>query len=799
MPSDSLPIWLATEGAVRRFFELLGFVVENVAIGGRQIDLVATRPDTLDLAPERWVIEVTTERVGAQKGAEDYQKLDLARRTAYPGARTMIVTTAGFTDDQKATLKSLSVVPLTYSELESRQLNLLLFAHQSLSGLRAAPSTDIGYNATSFIEPELCVRKGGTDGDRISAHKWMEDLLGNPVATVCALLGNLGSGKTSLLQRLVEVGCQRFLESPNDRVLPIFVPLGRYKQHSGDLEQMLMSEFRRTGQQSYPAALVRHLIDQRRIILLLDGLDEIHPLQNSEDVLETVAGLLTSIGKEAAAVVSCRRQFLETTDAELAYFGSYTASHLRSIQAGIARQLRGWPSTYIAEVVPFDRPRIDLYLERRCHMAATEVEDLFARFYGFSEMAQTPVLLAMMATTVHEGSLDPTKADPFPLLTLYQAYTNRWIERDVGRALLSKEQRRKLSIALAEHMLWKGRESEPWAYLREVLREEDAWKGNPLPDEQVELDVRTSGFLVRDLDNRYRFIHRSIMEYFAADAERVRLEHGDRPRHFPTDGFRLFLVNLLAHQWRATGVCPVPHRSWDQGRGESVIEAQMSLLAAASVLIPDGALVDLSEVHKVRTSTTMQWKGVRLRRLEWRHAGGDLRFRGCAFHDVEIVVENGSHPTFENCTFAGTRLVFLESPSWSVAGTAVHGPRLGLGLPGQFWELSELADQQAEIVIAGRRWSASIDTLDLCAQAWQRVGRGKIAKDNFARGTRATELSALLDTMVREGLIEEDTSRTGHQLEGTQKFRSFIGTLASDPIAAQATLDVFTVGKRRSR
>lgn len=793
MSSDSLPIWLATEEAVRRFFELLGFVVENVAIAGRQIDLVATRPDTLDLLPERWVIEVTTERVGAQKGAADYQKLDLARRTAYPDARTMIITTAGFTDDQKATLKSLNVVPLTYAELESRQLNLSLFANLALSGQRTEPSADIGYNATSFIEPELEVRKSDTKGSRISASEWMEDLLENPVATVCALLGNLGSGKTSLLQRLVEVGSRRFLENPNDRVLPVFVPLGRYKQHSGDLEQMLMSEFRRTGQQSYPAALVRHLINHRRIILLLDGLDEIHPLQNSEDVLETVAGLLTSIGKEAAAVVSCRRQFLETTDAELAYFGSYTASHLKSIQVGIARKLRGLPSTYIAEVVPFDRPRIDLYLERLCHMASADVDALFSRFYGFSEMAQTPVLLAMMATTVHEGSLDPTKADPFPLLTLYQAYTDRWIERDVGRARLSKEQRRKLSIALAEHMLWKGRESEPWTYLRDVLRVEEAWKGNPLPDDQVELDIRTSGFLVRDLDNRYRFIHRSIMEYFAADAERVRLERGDRPRHFPTDGFRLFLVNLLARQWHTTAASPFPHRSWDQGRGEGVLEAQMSLLAAASALIPDGSVVELSGVQRVRTSTMMNWKGVRFRKFEWRHAGGELQFSGCSFHDIEIVVENGSRPTFDKCSFSGTRLTFLESPSWSVPDTVILGPRLRLGLPNQYWELSELADQQVDIVISGKRWTTPVSSLDLCAQAWQRVASGKIAKDNFARGTRASELSALLDALVREGLIAEDTSRSGHQLEATQKFRAFIGMLASDPIAAQTTLAVFSV------
>jgi hypothetical protein len=376
----------------------------------------------------------------------------------------------------------------------------------------------------------------------------------------------LGSGKTSFLQRVLEIGCKAFLNDPDNYPFPFYVPLGRYKQHSGNIEQMLMSEFQRAGQLNYPSALVRHFLDTRRILLLLDGLDEIHPIQNSNDVLDTVTSILAGVGTKAAAVLTCRRQFLEPTADELAFFGSYTYAHLEDVQVGLERRLRNHPTTYIASINPFDRKRIDAYLQIRCKMSEEDVEALFARFYGFKEMATTPVLLAMIATTVEEGLLDPVKQDVFPLVTLYEAYTNRWLERDVGRARLSPIQRRRLSEALADHMLWESKDSASWSVVREIPQTEPAWKDNPLTEEEAGVDIRNSGFLVRDLDDRYRFIHRSIMEFFAAKVQLDRLSLGDKPRHIPTDGFRMFLSILIARKWTQEKACPIPPLAWDQAR-----------------------------------------------------------------------------------------------------------------------------------------------------------------------------------------------------------------------------------------
>ena len=95
------PPWLATEKAVEHFFMLLGFRVETVSIAGRQIDVLAHRVDPITGERDVYVVEVTLEKVGVEKGSKDSQKLLLAREE-HKNARLMLVSLSGFTDDEEA-------------------------------------------------------------------------------------------------------------------------------------------------------------------------------------------------------------------------------------------------------------------------------------------------------------------------------------------------------------------------------------------------------------------------------------------------------------------------------------------------------------------------------------------------------------------------------------------------------------------------------------------------------------------------------------------------------------------------
>lgn len=786
-----LPDWLATEKAVAYLFQLFGFKVDGVSIDGRQIDIAAQRADSFGFSPEKWTIEITTEMVGATKGSKDSQKL-LLSKIKNPEMRLMLVSTAGFTDDQEATLKSLGIVPLTYSQLEQRQIDLSRYALNVLEELRLKASSDIGYNSKYFIEPDLKLRKSEKDFEPLEASAWTKATLENPAPSFAAVLGNLGSGKTSLLQRILEVGCKQYLASPNTAPIPVYIPLGRYKQHSGDIEQMLMSEFKRSGQESYPTGLVRYLLDNRRIILLLDGLDEVHPIQNSQDVLETIAGIFTSVGKQAAAVLSCRRQFFESTEEELAYFGSYTKGHLENVQTGITRILRGHPSTYIISVCEFDDGHIEQYLAKRCSMKKKDVEAFFHKFYGFKEMASTPVLLTMMATTIEEKLLDPAEGNPLPLLTLYRAYTDRWIERDMGRAKLQNEQRRGLSVSLASDMLWNGKESATWQNLREVLANQDIWKNNPLTNDDIERDIRNSGFLVRDLDNKYRFIHRSIMEYFAAVDEIRRLADGERPRHYPSDGFRLFLNQLISSYWIENGRLPFHSTSWNSAdHGADAIVAQLEMVANASHMIPSGKRGKLEGIYKLTSRGALRFSSTEFPGLEWNH-DGSLIFNNCHFSGTRIILAKGSTAHFSDAD-VGVLVLDLDRPdAVTLPQAKLESATASLQLPQHIISLADLKDRGATISISGKQWGLSLKNLNMFAAMLSRLKKGKIQINNFSKGAHGSELSRLFPELKRKQFISEDTSRQPHQLELHSRVRSLVGKLKTNPLDVQDEFLIFS-------
>ena len=240
---ENYPTWLATEKAVEHFFVLLGFNVETVSISGRQIDVLAQRVDAITGERDTYVIEVTLEKVGVEKGSKDSQKLLLAREE-HKNAHLMLVRMSGFTDDQEATLKRLRIVPRRFHELEATLLPLHRYALNASRELERAGAPDIGYHPSYYIEPELNIRYTEDKIETVAGSDWIEAALLDPQPGICAVLGSLGSGKTSLLKRFLENGISRFLSEPDTRPLPLYVPLGRYKQHAGDLNQMLMAELR---------------------------------------------------------------------------------------------------------------------------------------------------------------------------------------------------------------------------------------------------------------------------------------------------------------------------------------------------------------------------------------------------------------------------------------------------------------------------------------------------------------------------------------------------------------------------
>ncbi|MEH0021322.1 MAG: hypothetical protein V6Z89_16840 [Desulfobacter sp.] len=744
---NSLPNWLKTEQDVKRFFELLNFEVKEISIEGAQIDLIAEKIDDLGIESKTYIIEITTEYVGKDKGSKDSQKLLLVR-TKYPNAKMLLISTKGFTDDQKAILKKLEIHPLLYSDLEARKLPLRKYALNMVSNIaeESQARKDVGYISKFYVDPEFNIQD-----KTMSSQEWLELFINSSKPILWALLADLGSGKTTVLEHLLEVGCKAFLDDPSNAPLPLYIPLGKYKQHSGDLEQMIMSEFKHNGITDYPSTFTRHLIKKRRILLLLDGLDEVHPIQNSDDILDTVTNLLDNIGRDAVSIISSRRQFFETNQAELAMFGPYTAEKLNDIQIGLEKIFRNHPTSAIVNIKPFDRKMIDKYLFKRCSMNKTEIEDLFIKYYGFETLATTPVLLSMIATTIEEGVTDLSEKSTFPLIKLYTAYTNRWIERDVSRTKLNQRARLNFSEKLAEHMITNSKDSEDWKYLKALLMEDDDWRESRLKDEEIDLDIRKSGFLIRDYDDKYKFLHRSIMEFLAARKELKNLINGDKISYFRTDGYKMFLEQLVGEHWINNNQIPFQIHSWDESRGKDAIDSQILLLSGASLHFDEGVTFQVPKMISINTST--KWNRVEFVKASFKIVDAIIDFKNCSINSSRIVLDGSSKMDFENSIIENNEIVINEAVDLEKTNLNLEPHQIHMFRSKYFWDMAYLYDQGNTIKYNRSVFTLSYAKLEKLALSLHYL-RDNIEVDNYAKSTRSQDLSAMIPILIKHGIIE---------------------------------------------
>ncbi|WP_028585268.1 NACHT domain-containing protein [Desulfogranum mediterraneum] len=744
---NSLPSWLKTEQDIKRFFELLNFEVKEISIEGAQIDLIAEKYDDIGIDKNIYIIEITTEYVGKDKGSKDCQKLLLGAKK-YHNAKMLLISTKGFTDDQTAILKELDIHPLLYSDLEASKLPLRKYALNMLSNIdeESQSRKDVGYISRFYVDPEFSIEE-----KTIFSQEWLDTFLNSSKPILWALLADLGSGKTTALEHLLEIGCKKFLDDSSNSPVPLYIPLGKYKQHSGDLEQMIMNELKNNGITDYPSTFTKHLIKKRRILLLLDGLDEVHPIQNSDDILDTVTNLLENIGRDAVSIISSRKQFFETNQAELAMFGPYTAEKLGSIQIGLEKIFRNHPTSAIVNIKPFDRKMIDTYLFKRCNMDKAEIDDLFVKYYGFDKLATTPVLLSMIATTIEEKLTNFSDKITFPLIALYAAYTNRWIERDVQRTKLKKSIRLNFSEKLAEHMITNSKDSEDWRYLKELLMQDDDWSESRLKDEEIDLDIRKSGFLIRDYDNKYKFIHRSIMEFLAARKEIKNLLNGDKISYFRTDGYKMFLEQLVGLHWLENNQTPFQVHSWDEGRGKDAINSQILLLSGASQHFDKN--VNFLVPKKITIDTATTWNRVNFIKSNLKVIDAFIKFKNCSVDNSRIVLDGSSALYFDNSVIEHSNIFIGESVNLNETSFDLAPHQLNLFNKKYFWDMAYLHDQGNTINYKKSTFTLSYKKLEKLALSLHYL-RDNIEIDNYAKSTRSQELLEIIPILKKHKIVE---------------------------------------------
>ena len=344
-------------------------------------------------------------------------------------------------------------------------------------------------------------------------------ILTEPKQKRLVLLGAPGSGKSTLLKAWASGISRR--ESPELReLIPVFVSLRSYAQAEPEqslLDWLVNKELPGLHLRN-PRNLLQNLLEQGRVLLLLDGLDEV--AHNRLDTINrAVSALLAADVKHQCRVwLTCREQNYEDLPDRDHYrlegFEEYRVAELRDSQ--------------IREIVR----RRESDFKDQGKIPAHYLEQVFQRS-DILQLHRNPLLLTLsMGVYLHQPSNDI----PHKLAEFYQQAIDNLLLRhhfqktqDKPANLFDKDDKLHLLQEFAlENLLQatdEGRDFETFPFnaivtTGEVLAKQGVvnFKPEQARDAAWEIKERAGLFSATEDGHEYVFAHRSLNEYCAAAA-----------------------------------------------------------------------------------------------------------------------------------------------------------------------------------------------------------------------------------------------------------------------------------------
>ena len=379
------------------------------------------------------------------------------------------------------------------------------------------------------------------------------------------LLGDTGTGKTFVLQRLWWEQAELYVSGKSNKV-PIYIDLRAFKgirlresqrfqpAHNSLINYEVSSEVQKRfraviidilqNKEGLPLvwAEFERLVAEGKIILILDGLDEMGNDGFPDSIKTQLSLLLQWITQKAKIIISCRHHYLRS-DSEL-------ENALFSINSNFL-------SYSLLEMEPFSSDQIDYYLDNHLNssqkVAWYEAKQVDIHGAKLTELCSRPFLLDGL-TSHFDEILEDGKFHADRLFSLYHIY---WLLRDNWRfktfiadyhdALLRSDSFSK-QVSESKEIIWGlghkvrelcndfGKEEVVITQFIEVLAI-DLWskQRSSIPADKIpvlirayfphvpevfvsffDYAIRTCSFMTRKKNNEYSFIHPTICEYFSA-------------------------------------------------------------------------------------------------------------------------------------------------------------------------------------------------------------------------------------------------------------------------------------------
>lgn len=324
------------------------------------------------------------------------------------------------------------------------------------------------------------------------------------------ILGEPGSGKSSLMKRVFRDACRRAATSARQAQLPILLELRTLRRQQATIDREGLFKALTASVEDSAVYGAQRATDLLRhgpgLLVLLDGLDEV-PSNSIDDTIDAIIDLSTELKKTAprsTLVVTSRTQhFLSLQRRDL-----QEAFRILTIQAfslgDVYKFLTSWP----------------FEADRRANVV--RIFSRIRQLTSLTEMCTNPLALAMFVVRDEQtgGSEQPETRSRF-----YQAYIEELVvkrrsrrdELSTGRLRLQKARQQLLGEVCFGHLTspTEAPNSIPEHRFAEAI-EHLRYGGGDIAAALSELATDTGLFMPERHGETLRFLHLTLCEFFAA-------------------------------------------------------------------------------------------------------------------------------------------------------------------------------------------------------------------------------------------------------------------------------------------
>ncbi len=482
------------EDGVAELYRLLGFEIK------RDQKFKIERDQKITEVPVDLLIEKKTGGISTRTIIECCEQplsgdhlIDLVRRQKLIRLRfskiDCLVVTAHLPDaETRESLESVGISCISYPELLREVVPLDAYIEKRIADHEQWRAKN-WRGEDWFIRPDVTI---GNRRDRYPAMEHIGAWLGGKRDNLLALLGDVGTGKTTLAGFLAYEMAKAHKADPLRHPAPVLIELKDVRKETS-LDSIVITHFRNhlTPQEMNDFSFSRfdHLVRQGRIVLLFDAFDEMAERMRPDVIRQNLNELIKPSKQGGKVLLTCRTHYFNDLREQEGYVGE--------------------GAVYLQE---FTNDQVISYLIKARPQTADEDWEKIQEIYNLKELVQRPLLLDMVV----KGMPELRRVDAS---TLYAKYADIWFTREQKKGgILDKEVKLTLMKELA-WQIWDEEKHEIHFYdlLRLVKRlrggDRDFY-GEDVYD--VAEELRTASFLRRNNEGFYRFADPSFGEYFLA-------------------------------------------------------------------------------------------------------------------------------------------------------------------------------------------------------------------------------------------------------------------------------------------